>query len=788
MRKFLLSGFIVLSQILLCAAPPAETVPAPAPAVQQQEKEKEFTIDRIENWDYILSRLDSQITRADQVLATYRVSSGDFGPEFSDFTNRIYMQAEELRFLLSVCSPQDVFEITLRCQQIDDLYLIFRKRYDLLKAIRNASVELTRRTETVRRELDRMGSLPQYDRYKEKIRATVIKYQEFRDKADRITAALSGVLDPGLEKMMKNLVAEAAKVRTETIDDVFFARQATYWQLLPSTRQIMTYWYYTSLDAKQFSGSGLTRGDYFCFFAIFIPLLILFLLTGPRWVYPWLLRQARFPDKYRKSKLFFLAGFLLVLSVSLYLFQLRTELNYSAQVHQFGQAFGALALLLLALAFRMERGTMRRCLLLYLPFVFQSFSANALYSLVMPYQPLMLIAIPLNLLCIIWALLMLHRGGWPAFDRIIVLTAIAVTAVETALIACGFLYIGFTMMLTGFIVLGLFEAAIAASRILFNRIAEHPDEKMNNIFLRHLALPLIWLGGLVIVIGNISSTYHLSGWLNRWARVQIKVYNFLSFSMTDLLTIVVVLLVLLFLITLAKHLIFRSFENSSDFGMVSSFVTLGNYIAWALFAVFVLLILEVQYSSVLVILGGFSVGFGFALKEVLENFISGIILLVGQQVRPGDEIEFDGIYAKVRAVSFRATVIETFDGSVITLPNTNVLSKDFRNWTRKGSRMRRDLHVGVAYGTDLKLVRQTLFDAAAALPSIYKQPAPEVYCSEFQDSAIDFTLRVWVRTGAQVIVLSALREKVAELFDERGISIPFNQLDVHFDPPALSAP
>lgn len=107
---------------------------------------------------------------------------------------------------------------------------------------------------------------------------------------------------------------------------------------------------------------------------------------------------------------------------------------------------------------------------------------------------------------------------------------------------------------------------------------------------------------------------------------------------------------------------------------------------------FVLLILEVKYSSLLVILGGFSVGFGFALKEVLENFISGIILLVGQQVRPGDEIEFDGLYAKVKAVSFRATVIETFDGSVITLPNTNVLSKDFRNWTRRGSRMRRDLH------------------------------------------------------------------------------------------------
>ena len=737
----------------------------------------DISFDRIENWDYILGKLDSQITRADQVLSSYQ-SSREFKAENADFNKRIYMQADELRFLLSVCAPQNVFEITLRCQQIDDLYVIFRQRYDVLNTIRDVSMELTARTETVRNELDRMSSLPQYHRYEARIREISAKYEAFRDKADKITAALDGFLDPELETMMTGLVTEAGNARTETIDNAFFSRQMSFWQLLPGTKQILTYWYYTSMDAKQFGGNGLTREDFLTFFAVFLPFLLAFLIAGPRWVYPWLLTQVRFPDKYRKSRLFFIAGFLLVLALSLYLFQFRTELNYSSQVHQLSQTFGALALLLLALAFRMDRPAMRRCLLLYLPFIFQSFAANTLFALVMPYQPLMLIAVPLNVVCIVWAFLMLHRRGYPVFDLVIIWTAIVVVAIETALIAYGFLYIGFTMMLTGFIVLGLFEAAIAVSRIIFNRISEHPEARMSNIFLRHLVFPLIWLGGIAIIIGNISSTYHLGGWLNRWAREQFNVYNFLSFSVNDLVTIIIVLLVLLFLVVLARFLILRAFENSRDRGMVLSFVTLGNYIVWALFAVFVLLVLEVQYSSVLVILGGFSVGFGFALKEVLENFISGIILLVGQQVRPGDEIEFDGIYAKVRAVSFRATVIETFDGSVITLPNTNVLSKDFRNWTRRNSRMRRDLHIGVAYGSDLKLVRRTLLDAAAALPSIYKQPQPEVYCSEFQDSAIDFTLRFWVRTGAQVVVLSALREKVAELFEERGISIPFNQLDV----------
>lgn len=763
----------ILSLLLLLTVP----VLLPGTAAAAMSDRNGLSFDRIENWDYILSRLDSQITRADQILSSYQ-SSREFDAANADFSKRIYMQADELRFLLSVSAPQNVFEITLRCQQIDDLYVIFRRRYDVLNTIRNASAELTARTETVRSELDQMSSRPQFHRYEERIREVTAKYQAFRDKSNKITSELERSLDPELETMMEELVKEAAQARTETIDQAFFSRQTTFWQLLPGMKQIMQYWYYTSMDAKHFGGSGLTRGDYLTFFAIFLPLLLVFLVAGPRRLYPWLLKQTRFPDMYRKSKLFFVAGILLVLACSLYLFQFRTELNYSSQVHQLSQTFGALALLFLALAFRMDRPAMRRCLGLYLPFIFQSLGANVLFTLVMPYQPLMLISVPLNVFCMFWALLMLRRRGYPVFDLVIVWSAIAVVAVETVLMAWGFLYIGFTMMLTGFIVLGLFEAAIAASRIIFNRIAEHPEARMSNIFLRHLVFPVIWLGGIAIIVGNISSTYYLGGWLSHWAGVQFNVHNFLSFSVNDLVTVIVVLFILLFLVMLAKYFILNAFESSRDRGMVLSFVTLGNYIVWALFAVFVLLVLEVQYSSVLVILGGFSVGFGFALKEVLENFISGIILLVGQQVRPGDEIEFDGIYAKVRAVSFRATVIETFDGSVITLPNTNVLSKDFRNWTRMGSRMRRDLHIGVAYDSDLKLVRQTLLDAAAALPSIYRQPVPEVYCSEFQESAIDFTLRVWVRTGAQVIVLSALREKVAELFEERGISIPFNQLDV----------
>ena len=240
-----------------------------------------IAFDRIENWDYILAKLDSQISRADQILSSYQ-SSREFRAENADFARRIYMQADELRFLLSVCAPQNVFEITLRCQQIDDLYLIFRRRYDALKTIRDVSAELTVRTEAVRSELDRMSSQPQYHRYETRIREVTAKYQAFRDKANKVTSALESYLDPGLETMMTELVSEAGKARTETIDNAFFSRQATFWQLLPGAKQIMAYWYYTFTDARQFGGDGLSRGDLLTFLAVFLPFLAVFLVAGPR--------------------------------------------------------------------------------------------------------------------------------------------------------------------------------------------------------------------------------------------------------------------------------------------------------------------------------------------------------------------------------------------------------------------------------------------------------------------------------------------------------------------------
>lgn len=776
--RYLLIFMTVFAAFFCRAQEEADSAAADLSELMAGDIEKQNNITQLEDWSFVLARLESQITRAEQVMDGYRSNYLKYGRDFIQFSRYVEQQADELRFLLSISPPGDVFEITLHCQQIDELYGAFQKRYRVLLSIRDAAEMLITRTANIERELNAMRSDPQYVKYADQLKLCADKYSSFQARARKIIKTVDSFIDSDLVKSLDSLAEQAAAERTEIIDNVFFSRRKSYSELLPNQKEIFVYWFYTYMDMKEVARNLPSGNTLIWFTAIFGVLFGIFLFIGPKWIYPWLLRYAMFPDKYRKSRLFFGAGLLITLALTFYLFQYRAALSSSSQLHQFSQTLGACALLMLALAFRMERDMMRRCLRFYFPFFIQNLLASLMFIWVMSYQLLMLFTVPLNIIILLWALWLMRKGPYPVFDRVVGWIAIVAVALETLIAASGFLYIGFTMMLSGFVVLGLFQAAVAISRIILSKIDQEPQKLVTNMMLYHLVLPLLWLAGAGVIVSNISITYHLKGWLEHWVDKDIKIHNLLSFSMNDVLTIVIVLLVLIFLISLAKLIIFNIYKNSKDLGMVSSFVTLGTYIAWTLFVIFVLLICQVQYSSLLVILGGFSVGIGFALKEVLENFISGIILLIGQQVRPGDEIEFDGIYARVNTVSFRATVIETFDGSIITLPNTNVLSKDFRNWTRKGWRMRRDFHVGVSYDADLKLVRRTMLDAAAATPAVFTSPEPEVYCTELNDSSIDFVLRFWLRAGEQTSVMSQLRENVVMLFRERGIEIPFNQLDV----------
>ncbi|MBX3273216.1 MAG: mechanosensitive ion channel [Sandaracinaceae bacterium] len=175
-----------------------------------------------------------------------------------------------------------------------------------------------------------------------------------------------------------------------------------------------------------------------------------------------------------------------------------------------------------------------------------------------------------------------------------------------------------------------------------------------------------------------------------------------------------------------------------------------------------------------------SVGIGFGLQNIAQNFISGLILLIERPVQKGDFIELGGVAGFVAEIEMRATRIITRDGISVLVPNSELIAGRVHNVTAPDRKHRIRVSVGVAYGSDTAAVREVLLGVAAAQAEVLADPAPAVFFVDFGDSSLDFQLCVWLGEPAPVPrVASELRFAIDAAFRERGIEIPFPQRDLH---------
>jgi potassium efflux system protein len=184
----------------------------------------------------------------------------------------------------------------------------------------------------------------------------------------------------------------------------------------------------------------------------------------------------------------------------------------------------------------------------------------------------------------------------------------------------------------------------------------------------------------------------------------------------------------------------------------------------------------------------FAVGIGFAMQNIAQNFVSGVILLVEQSIKPGDVIALDGEVAKVDSMGIRATRVRTRDGERLIVPNASLVQSTVKNFTLVDALFRVRVVVGVTYSSDLRLVRETLEQVATAADFRDQAHAPQVLLVEFGSSSVDYEVAVFTHDPWFARVnMSKLREAIWWAFQKRGIVIAFPQVDVHFDPPIHEA-
>ncbi len=214
-------------------------------------------------------------------------------------------------------------------------------------------------------------------------------------------------------------------------------------------------------------------------------------------------------------------------------------------------------------------------------------------------------------------------------------------------------------------------------------------------------------------------------------------------------------------------------------GLKDSILTISSYLAWGMGLVLALGVLGVNATSLAVVFGALSIGIGFGLQNIFNNFISGLILLFERPIQVGDVVEINGLWAEVIKINVRSTVVKTFDNAAVIIPNSEFISQQVTNWSFKDPRMRRSIEIGVAYGSDIDLVTETLLKIVAKMPKVSPNPKPEVLFTDHADSALIFRLRFWVHVDDYWSVPSKIRYEIDRRFRELNIEIAFPQRDLH---------
>ena len=245
-----------------------------------------------------------------------------------------------------------------------------------------------------------------------------------------------------------------------------------------------------------------------------------------------------------------------------------------------------------------------------------------------------------------------------------------------------------------------------------------------------------------------------------WVACLYFLFNYINITMVDLM-----------------HHHFEKTDPASAASKIVMFKNVLQVIVWGIWLMIALSVFEVGKSWLLAIFAGLSTGLGFASKDILENIYYGVSLMMGR-VKVGDYIICDGTRGKVSSISYTSTMLEAIDGSVIAFQNSQLFSKNYKNMTKNHGYELDVLEVGVAYGSNIKEVKQILITELLKLDCIYKEKGVKVLLKSFDDSCITLKIVVWVNVLTQAMDDATIMECIYDTLNEHNIEIPFPQREI----------
>lgn len=251
---------------------------------------------------------------------------------------------------------------------------------------------------------------------------------------------------------------------------------------------------------------------------------------------------------------------------------------------------------------------------------------------------------------------------------------------------------------------------------------------------------------------------------------------------TNLIFSIVIFLIGSFVAKLIVGGIAKALGKTKLDEMLIRFVS--NILRWVFLLIVIVAALDqigVDTTSFIALLGAAGLAVGLALKDSLQNFASGVMLILFRPFQAGDFVEAGGAEGVVAEIRIFSTQMRTPDNKTVIVPNSDIYSGKIVNVTARDTR-RIDLVIGIGYEDDLRLAKQTLQKIVEADEGILKDPAPFIGVGELGASSVDILVRPWVQTSDYFATKCDLTERIKLSLDEAGISIPYPQMDVHLDP------
>lgn len=444
--------------------------------------------------------------------------------------------------------------------------------------------------------------------------------------------------------------------------------------------------------------------------------------------------------------------------------------------------------ILVSILLRVDNDKIKNTFRIYSPLMLVGFIVIVFRIILIPNDLVNLIFPPVLLLCALWQWNVIGRKHNQVLrtDKTYAFISLAVFGVSTIFAWTGFtllavqLIIWWTMQLTCVLTITCCEGWLS----VYAKRKKLADKAITDKWLYRLIykvlLPISGVLSFIISIYWAADVFNMSD--TTWEifnKDYIKTSNFTA-SLFSISVVACLYFLFNYINITSVDFMRHHFEKADPASAASKIVMFKNVmqvIIWGIWLMIALNVFQVGKSWLLAIFAGLSTGLGFASKDILENIYYGISLMMGR-VKVGDYIICDGTRGKVSSISYTSTMLEATDGSVIAFQNSQLFSKNYKNMTKNHGYELDILEVGIAYGSNVKEVKQILIEALMKLDCIYQDKGVKVLLKSFDDSCITLRIVVWVNVLTQAIDDATIMECIYDTLNDHNIEIPFPQREI----------